>query len=94
MKSTCLPAVGNHLKLARKKSFPRDDLAAFAVRIGVSRATLQKMEKGDLSVSLVRYYHAARLLGMGEQIENLFFKEPSLFDKYPDALIHRTSRQL
>lgn len=82
-----LAKLGNNLRAARKRSFPKDDLTAFAIRIGVSRATLQKMEKGDMSVSLKRYYQAAQLLGMESQIESLFFKEPSLFDRYPDALI-------
>lgn len=56
-----LEQLGDNLRAARKKHFPMDDLQAFSLRIGVSRATLQRMEKGDLSVSMGRYYQAAQL---------------------------------
>ena len=91
MDNSFLAMLGNNLRDARKRTFPNDDLAAFSVRIGVSRATLQKMEKGDLSVSLGRYYKVAKVLKMQSQIEGLFFKEPSLFDRYPDSLINRAA---
>lgn len=65
---------------ARKKHFPRDDLNAFALRIGVSRATLQRMEKGDLSVSMGRYYQAAQVLGLEEPFMQLLELPVSLFD--------------
>ena len=57
-----------------------DDLAAFALRIGVSRSTLQKMEQGDLSVSAGRYYRAAEILGLEETFNSLLSFEESLFD--------------
>ena len=66
-----LPALGDSLRHARKQRFPKDDLAAFALRIGVSRSTLQKMEKGDLSVSMGRYYRAAEILGLGGDLQRL-----------------------
>jgi transcriptional regulator with XRE-family HTH domain len=75
-----LPTLGQHLKNARKKHFPLDDLQAFSLRIGVARATLQKMEKGDLSVSLAKYYQAAEVLGLEKGFEQLFVLEESLFD--------------
>lgn len=68
------------IKAARKKSFPKDDLTAFALRIGVSRATLQRMEKGDLSVSLGRYHQAAVVLGLEQPFTELLKPEVSLFD--------------
>ena len=55
-------------------------MKAFALRIGVSRATLQKMEKGDLSVSLGKYYQAAKVLGLEHTFEQLFQQPVSLFD--------------
>ena len=67
-----LPELGSRLRQARKKRFPRDDMAAFALRIGVSRATLQKMEQGDLSVSIGRYYAAAHRLGLTAGFDALF----------------------
>ncbi len=56
-----LEQLGDNLRAARKKHFPMDDLQAFSLRIGVSRARLQRMGKGDLSVSMGRYYQAVQL---------------------------------
>ncbi|VAW55947.1 hypothetical protein MNBD_GAMMA07-2219 [hydrothermal vent metagenome] len=75
-----LPILGQNLRLARKKNFPKDDMKAFALRLGVSRATLQKMEKGDLSVSFKYYYLAAKLLSVEEGFNQLFVIKASLFD--------------
>jgi len=75
-----LPALGNNLRQARKQRFPNDDLRAFALRIGVSRATLQRMEKGDLSVTLGKYYRAAELLDLAQPFEALLKPQESLFD--------------
>lgn len=72
--------LGQKLRLARKQYFPGDDLEAFALRIEVARATLQKMEKGDLSVSLSKYYQAAEILGLEKGFNQLFDIEESLFD--------------
>jgi transcriptional regulator with XRE-family HTH domain len=80
---TALPPLGQRLRTARRRHFPGDDLQAFAVRIGVSRATLQKMEKGDLSVSIGRYYAAARVLGLTATFDALLAEAPSLFDDPP-----------
>lgn len=75
-----LTSLGEGLRQARKRRFPRDDLAAFALRIGVSRSTLQKMEKGDLSVTVGKYYRAAGLLGLEDTFDGLLRVEESLFD--------------
>ena len=75
-----IPELGVRLKAARKLRFPSDDMAAFALRIGVSRATLQKMEKGDLRVSLARYYAAAERLGLTSGFDTLFKQSGSMFD--------------
>lgn len=77
---SALPEMGQRLKQARKATFPMDDLSAFALRLGVSRSTLQRMEQGDLSVSLSRYYRAAELLNMTQGFDQLFIKPESLFD--------------
>lgn len=83
MPSDFHPEIGNQLRAFRKKRFPSDDQKAFAFRIGVSRATLQKMEKGDLSVSMQSYFAAAKLLRIEERLLNLFNipKETNLFDE-------------
>lgn len=75
-----LPKLGENLRAARKDKFPQDDMRSFALRLGISRATLQKMEKGDCSVGLNNYLSAAELLGCANQFENLFILEKSLFD--------------
>lgn len=67
--------LGLNLKNARKRYFPRDDQRRFAARINVSRATYQKMEKGDSTISLGSYLAAARLFGLEDQI-NLLFLPP------------------
>ena len=75
-----LRALGDNLRRARKRRFPNDDLTAFALRIGVSRSTLQKMEQGDLTVAIGRYYRAAEILGLGATFGALLRQEESLFD--------------
>lgn len=75
-----LPILGKHLRSARKKIFPKDDMRAFSIRVGVSRATLQKMENGDLSVGLKHYYQAARVMRIEDCFDNLFITKKSLFD--------------
>jgi len=75
-----LEQLGLNLRSSRRKYFPNDDMAAFALRVGISRATLQKMEKGDSSVSLKYYYRAAKLLKAEQGFSQLFLIEKSLFD--------------
>lgn len=75
-----LKPLGTNLRQARRKVFPKDDMASFALRVGISRATLQKMENGDLSVSLKYYYQAAKLLKLEQGFSQLFQMEQSLFD--------------
>jgi len=75
-----LEQLGENLRLSRKRQFPHDDMAAFALRVGISRATLQKMEKGDSSVSLKYFYQAAKLLDAEHGFSQLFTLEKSLFD--------------
>ena len=75
-----LPQLGQNLRDARKRRFPADTLATFAIRIGVSRATLQKMEQGELSVSMEKYYRAGKLLGLEREFEQLLRLPRSMFD--------------
>lgn len=77
---TELTELAKNFTAARKSHFPNDSLADFSLRIGVSRATLQKMERGDLSVSLDKYYRAAQILGLAASFDGLFKGEASLFD--------------
>ena len=78
-------SIGRNLRASRKKRFPDDNLTSFALRIGVARATLQKMEQGDLSVSMDKYFKAAQVLGLEHGFDALFGQDPSLFDGPPPA---------
>ena len=54
--------LGQHIQLARKKNqFTERDLAD---RIGISRTTLQKIEKGDLKCEMGLVFEAAALMGV------------------------------
>ena len=75
-----LLSLGERLSKARKRFYPNDTQQIFAVRIGVSKATYSKMEKGDLSVSMDKYFEAAALLGLQEGFDQLFKVEKSLLD--------------
>lgn len=75
-----LKTLGSKLSAARKRAYPKDTQYDFAVRLGISKTTYVKMEQGDLSVSLEKYYRAAQLLGLDSTFEHLFAQERSLFD--------------
>ena len=72
MTKSHLSELGIALRLLRKQKFPMDDQRNFAFRIGVSRATYQRMESGDLSVSMQKYHDAAKLLGVSDRFVSLF----------------------
>jgi len=75
-----LSILGENLLTARRQKFPFDTQKAFAKRIGVGRATLQRMEAGDLSVSFGKYYLAAQVLGLDKPFLELLKPVKSLFD--------------
>lgn len=75
-----LSSLGINLVSAHKRLFPQDSVRDFAVRIGVSTATYQKMRKGDLTVSIGKYHQAAQVLGLENGFKALFEMEDSLFD--------------
>ena len=62
-----MEAFGQRLKLARL----RRGLTAvlFAERMGVSRDTLSRLEKGDPSIALGTYMRALRVLGLDQDID-------------------------
>jgi transcriptional regulator with XRE-family HTH domain len=64
-----LSALGLRLRLARE----RRDIATevFAQRLGVSRETLRRLEKGDDSVSMGSFLRALRVLGLDKDIDKL-----------------------
>lgn len=76
--------LGEQLRAGRMQEFPDDTQADFAHRIGVSRATYQKMEDGDPGVALGSYLQAARQLGILDQVID-GYRPPrlSLFERDP-----------
>lgn len=77
---THLSAISKNLVAAHKRQYPKDSVRDFAVRIGVSTATYQKMRKGELTVGLDKYYRAAQILGLERGFHCLFEMEDSLFE--------------
>jgi transcriptional regulator with XRE-family HTH domain len=68
----CLPELGIQLRSWRKLKYPIDSIEQFALRVGTSKSTYSKMEKGDLSVSIRFYLQAACLLKIEDRIAELF----------------------
>lgn len=80
MKTASIHEMGNGLRQARAHNYPNDTQADFAKRIGVSRYTYQKMERGETSVAMGHYFRAAQLLSLESRFERLFDDAPtSLF---------------
>jgi len=74
--------LGQNLRADRKSRFPRDTQGDFARRIGVSRYTYSKMERGDPSVALGSYLAAARMVGGGRSlVASLSGQRRPLFDE-------------
>ena len=59
----CLVKFGADLSIARRKL--RLTVAMMCERVGVSRSTWQRMEKGDATVSMGAYAQALFVLGFG-----------------------------
>ena len=62
-----MEALGQRLRLARlRRNLPT---VLFAQRMGVSRDTLNRLEKGDATVALGTYMRALRVLGLDPDID-------------------------
>ncbi|WP_429325610.1 helix-turn-helix domain-containing protein [Paraburkholderia sp. GAS348] len=60
-------ALGERLKLARlRRELPT---VLFAERLGISRDTLSRLEKGDPNIALGTYMRALRVLGLDKDME-------------------------
>lgn len=64
-----LVALGERLRLARARRGLQTEL--FAERVGVSRETLRRMEKGDSTIAIGTYLRALRVLGLDKDIDQL-----------------------
>ncbi len=77
--------IGAHLREGRKRRFPGDTQDDFARRVGVSRYTYQKMERGEPGVAMGSYLRAAELLGVLDAVAAAFQPPaPSLFERSLD----------
>lgn len=62
-----LSDLGERLRLARRR---RDITAGlFAERMGVSRETLRRLEKGDPTIAMGTYLCALRVLGLDKDVD-------------------------
>ena len=60
-------ALGERLKLARlRRELPT---VLFAERLGISRDTLSRLEKGDPNIALGTYMRALRVLGLDKDVD-------------------------
>lgn len=64
-----LIALGLRLRLARKRRKLGTEL--FAERMGVSRETLRRLEKGDASIAMGTFMRALRVLGLDSDLDRL-----------------------
>ncbi len=65
--------LGLRLKGARKRR--RMTMESFAERVGIAKSTLQRMEKGDPTVSMGAFVNAIFILGLDKEIKNLLAPE-------------------
>jgi len=62
-------ALGQRIQLARLRR--KLTAVLFAQRLGVSRDTLQRLEKGDPNIALGTYLRALRVLGLDRDVDAL-----------------------
>jgi transcriptional regulator with XRE-family HTH domain len=62
-------ALGDRIRLARLRR--RLPAVLFAERIGVSRPTVHRLEKGDPTIALGTYGKALRVLGLEKDLDGL-----------------------
>lgn len=64
-----LDLLGERLRLARKRR--RITAVLMAERVGISRDTLNRVEKGDAAVSLGTYLRVLRVLGLDGDLDRI-----------------------
>lgn len=68
-----LTALGLRLRLARERRKLGTEL--FAERLGVSRETLRRLEKGDATIAMGTFLKALRALGLDKDIDRLAYDD-------------------
>lgn len=64
-----LAGLGLRLRLARERR--KLSTEVFAERLGASRETLRRMEKGDATIAMGTFLRALRILGLDRDIDRL-----------------------
>ena len=85
-----LSALGVRLKAERLQK--NESQKNFAVRIGVSVPTLNKMEKGDPTVSVGHWVSALRVLSREKDLQMLLSPEEDLFKQYEKQSLSNRQR--
>ena len=75
------------LRLARNET-----QAVMAARLGISRETYRKLERGDASTAIGHWLTAARILGRLGEWDRLFAPAENLFEQYERSLAPRRQR--
>lgn len=82
-------ALGERLRLARRRRGIKAIL--FAERMGVSRETLRRLEKGDPSIAIGTYVRALRVLGLDHDIDAVA-RDDELGRKLQDIALMRDGK--
>jgi transcriptional regulator with XRE-family HTH domain len=86
-----MQAFGQRLKAARLRR--RLTTVLFAERMGISRDTLNRLEKGDATIALGTYLRALRILGLDKDLDAVA-RDDDLGRKLQDLnLLARKPRQ-
>jgi hypothetical protein len=85
----CLVKLGVDLKIARERR--GESLRAWALRVGISVPTLQRMEDGDPSVGISSYAVALWLIGRVDDFANI--ADPSKDQQALSLEIIKSSRR-
>lgn len=85
-----LSALGERLRLARKRR--KITTVLMAQRVGVSRDTLNRVEKGDPVVSLGTYLRVLRVLGLDADLD-LIAADDALGRKLQDLAMEPASKR-
>jgi transcriptional regulator with XRE-family HTH domain len=85
-----LTALGDRLRLARRRR--RLSTVLMAERVGISRDTLNRVEKGDPAVALGTYQRVLRVLGLDADL-NEIAKDDELGRKLQDLALEPPGRR-
>lgn len=86
-----LAALGERLRLARLRRKLTAEL--FAERMGISRETLRRLERGDPTIAMGTYMRALRVLGLDSDID-LIAKDDELGRKLQDLALQQPKNRL